>query len=89
VDSLRGKVKDQTRRSDEKLRQDFFTGADLQHSTGKFVQKDRIIDKDRDHYFERVVDPSTGEVIHHCEEPLSQHWGHGSARPRKSDADSS
>jgi len=89
MDSLRGKVKDQTRRSDEKLRRDFFTGAELQRSTGKFVQKDRIIDKDRDHYFEKVVDPKTGEVIHLCEEPLSQHWGHGSAKLRKPDADES
>jgi hypothetical protein len=86
VDSLRGKVKDQTRRSDEKLRRDFFTGAELQRSTGKFVQKDRIIDRDEDRYFEKVIDPTSGEVIHHCDEPLSQHWGHGSAKRPKSEA---
>jgi hypothetical protein len=32
---------------------------------------------------EHIVNPNTGEVIHHCEEPLSQHQGHGSAKRRQ------
>jgi phosphoribosylamine-glycine ligase len=33
-------------------------------------------------YYERVVDPETEEVLRHCEEPLSEHFGRGSAKPR-------
>jgi hypothetical protein len=43
----------------------------------------RIIDRYRDWYTETVTMRDTGEVIHHCSEPLSQHTGHGSNR-RKS-----
>jgi len=39
-----------------------------------------VIDRERDCYLERVTDPQTGAVIHACDEPLSAHWGHGSAR---------
>jgi hypothetical protein len=28
----------------------------------------------------KVTDRETGEVIHHSEEPLSDHFGHGSAK---------
>jgi hypothetical protein len=40
----------------------------------------RIIDKDRDPpwYTETVTMRDTGEVVHRCSEPLSQHQGHGS-----------
>jgi DNA-directed RNA polymerase subunit RPC12/RpoP len=55
-------------------------GADLQHSTGRMVQKERILDRENDQYRERVVDPLTGEVIHECQEPLSSHTNHGSAK---------
>jgi hypothetical protein len=33
-------------------------------------------------YEEVVIDDETGETIHECREPLSDHTGHGSARPR-------
>ena len=38
------------------------------------------IDRENDQYQEVVTDPSTGEAVHRCEEPLSQHTGHGDAR---------
>lgn len=53
---------------------------DYSYSREKHVHKQRIIDRDNDHYFEQVTDYETGEVIHHCEEPLSQHQGHGDAK---------
>ena len=31
-------------------------------------------------YKETVRDSDTGELMHHCDEPLDQHQGHGSAR---------
>ncbi len=50
------------------------------HKLGHFVKLRRIIDRVRDWYSETVTDPSTGEVIHKCEEPLRKHTGHGSAK---------
>ena len=45
-----------------------------------YVDKVRRIDRANDVYYEKVVDKKTGEVIHECSEPLSQHFGHGSAK---------
>lgn len=57
---------------------------DYSRSREKHVRLERIIDRDNDRYFEKVTDYQTGEIIHHCEEPLSQHQGHGSAKYKKS-----
>ncbi|MEW6313646.1 MAG: hypothetical protein AB1513_06310 [Pseudomonadota bacterium] len=51
-------------------------------SRQKVVHRTRLIDRDNDHYFERVTDHETGEVIHENKEKLSEHQGHGSARPK-------
>ena len=51
--------------------------------TGKAVHHERLIDRDNNRYEEKVTDYETGEVIHHHVEPLSEHVGHGSAKPRK------
>ena len=56
---------------------------DYSRSLGKVVQRERVIDRDKDRYFEKITDYESGEVIHHCEEPLSQHQGHGNAKPKK------
>lgn len=42
------------------------------------MEKVRLIDKDANRYFEKVTDPDTGQVLHECNEPLSEHRGHGS-----------
>lgn len=55
-------------------------GAELFRKLGIWVRKERIIDRDKDHYREVITNPETGEVLHHCEEPLSEHRGHGSAK---------
>lgn len=47
--------------------------------TSNPIKKKRIIDKDKDYYYEHVEDYE-GKVIHHCEEPLSKHYNHGSAK---------
>lgn len=44
-----------------------------------YVQKERLIDRTDDKYKE-VIKDDNGKVIHYCEEPLSKHWGHGSAK---------
>lgn len=56
---------------------------DHSRSLGKLVHRARVIDRANDKYFEKITDYESGEVIHHCEEPLSQHQGHGSAKPKK------
>lgn len=50
---------------------------------GKIVFHERIVDRENDRYREKVTDYETGEVIHQCEESLSQHRGHGSAKAKK------
>lgn len=74
------KVKDPSKRSREKIRVEVFVGDDLMKTTGRWMRKHRRTDRDADHYVETVTDPATGEVIHYCNEPLSQHQGHGSAK---------
>lgn len=53
---------------------------DYSYSRGKHVHKQRVIDRDSDKYLEKITDYETGEVIHQCQEPLSQHQGHGDAK---------
>jgi len=65
-----------------KIRRHLQTGSQWSVSREKFVDKVRDIDRDADTYYERVVDPETGDVLRYCEEPLSEHFGRGSAKPR-------
>ena len=59
------------------------SGDDLEKKSGKWKKKERIIDRENDRYMEKVIDPETGEVTRHCDEPLSKHQGHGSAKKIK------
>jgi hypothetical protein len=82
-DTMRGKVKDPALPSTDKLRVDVFAGDDLRKRDGAWMKKERVLDRDRDHYKEVVIDPATGETIHQCEEPLSKHLDHGSAKKKQ------
>jgi len=53
-------------------------GDDLHRKSQRWMQFHRVIDRLRNWYSERVTDPESGEVIHSCEEPLTDHRGHGS-----------
>ncbi len=64
------------------------SGDDLHRKSGKWVSLERVIDRENDRYKETVTDPATGEIIHQCQESLSQHQGHGSARKKKDNVDS-
>ena len=59
------------------------TGDNLHRETGKWHRKERVIDRERNKYTEVITDSETGEVVHECEEHLTQHRGHGSAKRRK------
>lgn len=79
-DGLDGRLKDPSLRAAKKLRVRFFAGSEQRKSDGKWMNKGRIIDRDNDKYKEVVTDPVTGEIIRKCDEPLSTHQGHGSAK---------
>lgn len=76
-------IKDPKRTGKSKIRYKRLSGDDLYKKSGKWNNKERIIDSENDRYMEKVIDPETGEVIHHCDEPLSKHQGHGSAKNKK------
>lgn len=82
-DNIKGKVKDKNYPSKKNPRVEFFQGDDLRKSDGKWMKKDRLIDKTKNKYTETVTDPETNEIVHHCEEPLSDHWGHGTDKIKK------
>jgi hypothetical protein len=46
----------------------------------KWVHRQKTENRRDDRYAEVVWDPDTGEIVHQCDEPLSAHRGHGSAR---------
>lgn len=56
------------------------SGDDLTKSTGQWAEVSRSFDRENDLYRERVLEKATGKVLHECNEPLSQHTGHGSAK---------
>jgi len=79
---LDGKKKSPGYPSRRRIRVHLQVGDQVEHRTGRWVFKQRRIDKDASPawYFERITDPATGEVLHECSEPLEQHMGHGSAK---------
>ncbi|MCD6474612.1 MAG: zinc ribbon domain-containing protein [Thermoplasmata archaeon] len=79
-DQIKGKVK---RQGFKKPIREFKVGDDLHHKSGKWYHKEMYIDREKDQYKEIVKDKTTGNIIHKCEEPLSKHKGHGSAKYKK------
>jgi predicted nucleic acid-binding Zn ribbon protein len=79
-DSVRLKLKDAKTR---KTQVDQFSGDDLHKKSGKWMQKTRLLDHQKDEYKEVVTNPETGEEVHGCEEPLSKHTGHGTPKKKK------
>lgn len=67
----------------KKPRKELVTGDEKYVAQDRWVHKERVIDRENDKYLEVVKDPKTGEIIHQCEEPLSQHFGHGSAKHKE------
>ncbi len=46
----------------------------------RWMHLERRVDRVENRYTERVIDPTTGEVVHEADHALSDHRGHGSAR---------
>jgi hypothetical protein len=55
----------------------------LFRKTGEITNIDRIIDREGNKYKEEITAPVTGEVIHRCDEALSDHKGHGDDKKNK------
>lgn len=70
-------------RKDGILIQKLTKGDDLFKKTGKWNLLERVFYYEDDWYSEKITDPLTGEIIHECEEPLSEHKGHGDAKYKK------
>ena len=81
-DNLRGKVKDPNFNSKRNPRREFRVGDSFTRKDGKWRDMYRLIDKDEDIYVEVITDKESGEVVHECREPLTEHQGHGTAKKR-------
>ncbi|MBC8052185.1 MAG: hypothetical protein H7Y13_03905 [Sphingobacteriaceae bacterium] len=55
-------------------------GEDYSFKAGKFMFKERVINRKNNTYLEKVQDPDTGEIIHYTNHSLKDHKGHGSAK---------
>lgn len=60
-----------------------FTRPETARSTVAAVERMMHVDREKDHYVETVTEYETGTVVHHCDEKLSEHIGHGSAKKRE------
>lgn len=56
------------------------SGFDYSHKLNKQVLRETEINRRKDYYREEVLDYDNNEQIHFCEERLSKHYGHGSAK---------
>jgi hypothetical protein len=79
---LRGKAKRPGRR---RAFIEFFTGSDFFKAARQWRHVDRVIDREKNRYTERIAD-AAGVVIEDVAEPLSQHRGHGAAKRRPPNA---
>ena len=77
---FKGKPKTKRNASIHSISEDSFS-----HRLGRWVKRSMTINRRDDRYTERVEDPATGETIHECDELLSEHQGHGSARSKHTD----
>jgi hypothetical protein len=50
---------------------------------GRWMQLMQIVDRRNNRYRKRVRDPETGEVLRDVDKPLTEHVGHGDARPKR------
>lgn len=58
------------------------SGDSLFKKTGEWNKLIRVIDRENDRYYELIKDQD-GNVIRHVDEPLSEHYGRGSAKLQK------
>lgn len=57
-----------------------YSSSSFQKDKTGAVSRFRIIDKNNDRYVEKVIYTDTETIIRDCDEKLTEHWGHGSAK---------
>lgn len=80
-DELKGKLKNPDLGSRKGRQVDITIGSDYYRRDQRWHRVDRRIDYANDRYDETITDEATGEVIRDCHERLSDHQGHGLAKP--------
>jgi hypothetical protein len=63
------------------------TGDDLHRNSGEWNKITREIDRENNRYSETIVNPINGKVLRQVDEPLSEHTGRGSAKPKLSNGE--
>jgi hypothetical protein len=63
------------------------SGDDLHRASGQWNKLTREIDRENNRYMELIINPETGQVLRHCDEPLTSHVDRGSAKPKPSEDD--
>jgi len=81
-ESLGFKVKDKTKNSKKNPVLKVFQGNEIYKRTGEWVNKEREIDKTNNRYYENI-ETLDGKILHHCDEKLTDHQGHGIAKIKK------
>ena len=82
-DKARIRVTADKKHGREKIRREINTGASFSKQRKKFVNRIVDVNREDDIYTELVQDNENKEVIHYCNEKLSEHIGHGSAKVKK------
>jgi len=82
LDGIRFKHIDTTKTGRRKIRSEGFNSYSYSVRLDQLVTHERYIDREKDRYFELVTNVDTGQVIHRCDEKLSEHCGHGSDKKR-------
>jgi hypothetical protein len=80
-DTISGKKENPNLNSKKRMLEKFYDGYD-QSANGDLAYKKQILSREKDYYFEEVKN-SQGKIIHHCEEPLTNHIDRGSAKFKK------
>lgn len=60
-----------------------YSNSSFQKDETGAVSRYRMIDKKNDRYVEKISYTDTGTIIRDCDEKLTEHWGHGSAKDSK------
>lgn len=76
-DGIRGKA---YKPGSSKFYLDTRSGASYYRKGNQWHHLVRVIDRENDRYVETIRVLSTGELISHVEEPLSEHYGHGGGK---------
>jgi DNA-directed RNA polymerase subunit RPC12/RpoP len=80
MEKLKTRIYDNSFPSKKKRRIETVDGDDYSFDRKKYVKLTRVIDRNRNRYYELVEDPETGETIRLIDEPLTKHTGRGSAK---------